>query len=42
MELHIIREKIFEISGQKVMLDFDLAGNIVMVRVFIALRKMAK
>jgi hypothetical protein len=26
MELQIIREKIFEIRGQKVMLDFDLAA----------------
>jgi hypothetical protein len=26
MELQIIREKIYEIRGQKVMLDFDLAG----------------
>jgi hypothetical protein len=26
MELQVIREKIYEIRGQKVMLDFDLAG----------------
>jgi ORF6N domain-containing protein len=26
MELQIIREKIFDIRGQKVMLDFDLAA----------------
>lgn len=27
-ELHIIQNKIYEIRGQKVMLDFDLAAHV--------------